>query len=235
MTFGAANSRIKALSYPRIFIPCDIASLLLQAAGGGLASAASHKDESVTTGDNILVAGLAFQVLTLLIFMCLAVDFANRTVKRMRELGEHEALDPTHAKLRASPKFRAFLGALSLATICIFTRSVFRVVELGEGWTGHLIRDQKLFIALEGAMVVLAVLALNVFHPGLCFREGYVREEKKPKTGGRTWFGKKRTAATHREKHGATPSPEPEQEAPVSGIEKDTGHGKVYEKKEHEV
>ena len=235
MTFGAANSRIKALSYPRIFIPCDIASLLLQAAGGGLASAASHKNESVTTGDNILVAGLAFQVLTLLIFMCLAVDFARRTLKRMRELGEQEALDPTHAKLRESPRFRAFLGALSLATICIFTRSVFRVVELGEGWTGHLIRDQTLFIVLEGAMVVLAVLALNVFHPGLCFREGYVKEEKKAKAGGRTWFGKKRMAAAHRKKHGVTPSPEPEQEAPNTEIERDVRPGKSFEKKEHEL
>ena len=33
--FGPKNSRVKPLSYPRLFIPRDVASLLLQAAGGG--------------------------------------------------------------------------------------------------------------------------------------------------------------------------------------------------------
>ncbi|MCJ1307990.1 hypothetical protein MMC25_001640 [Agyrium rufum] len=196
MTFGPENSRIKPLSYPRIFIPCDIVSLMLQAAGGGLASTASHKNESVVTGDNILVAGLAFQVLTLLVFICLSLDFVFRTMRRMRSLGD-AALDPTHAKLRQSLKFKCFLGALSLATLCIFIRSVFRCVELGEGWTGHLIRDQVLFIALEGAMVALGVLSLVFFHPGLCFREGYdIRmKAKEVKAGKKSLFGRKKNVA----------------------------------------
>ena len=180
VTFGPDNSRIKPLSYPRIFIPCDVFSLVLQALGGGMASTASHQNKSPDTGDHIMVAGLAFQVLTLLVFMLLCADFAIRTLRRMNAMGD-AALDPTHAKLRGSFKFRAFLLALALATICIFIRSVFRVVELGEGWEGSLIKDQKLFIALEGAMVILAVLVLNAFHPGLCFREGYVKKVKAAK------------------------------------------------------
>jgi hypothetical protein len=58
---------------------------------------------------------------------------------------------------------------LALATLCIFIRSVYRVVELSEGWTGHLIRQQWLFVGLEGVMVVVAVVALNAFHPAFCF------------------------------------------------------------------
>ncbi|KAL8954127.1 MAG: hypothetical protein Q9222_000009 [Ikaeria aurantiellina] len=182
-TFGAENSRIKPLSYPRIFIPCDILSLVLQALGGGMASAASHSNKSPKTGDHIMVTGLAFQVLTLLVFMILCADFAVRTIARMNRMGE-SALDPTHATLRRSNKFRAFLVALALSTICIFIRSVFRVVELGEGWEGALIKNQTLFIVLEGVMVVIAVLVLNVFHPGLCFREGYVRKPKGERSSG---------------------------------------------------
>ncbi|KAI4189328.1 MAG: hypothetical protein L6R41_001552 [Letrouitia leprolyta] len=177
ITFGPENSRIKPLSYPRIFIPCDILSLVLQALGGGMASAASHSNKSPDTGDHIMVTGLAFQVFTLLVFMILCVEFAIRTVIRMNRMGE-AALDPTHATLRCSTKFRAFLVALALSTICIFIRSVFRVIELGEGWEGALIKNQKLFIVLEGVMVVIAVLALNLFYPGLCFREGYIRRAK---------------------------------------------------------
>lgn len=172
LTFGVENSRIKAKSYPRIFIPCDVISLLLQAAGGGIASAASHQNKNPDVGDNIMVAGLAFQVLTLLIFMCLAADFAYRTMTRYKRLGADSAFDQSHDALRRSKRFRGFLIALSFATICIFTRSVYRVAELSEGWNGHLIKTQKYFIGLEGAIVSAAVLALNLFHPGFCFREG---------------------------------------------------------------
>ncbi|KAL8702326.1 MAG: hypothetical protein Q9224_000028 [Gallowayella concinna] len=188
VTFGPENSRIKPLSYPRLFIPCDILSLVLQALGGGMASAASHSNKNPENGNHIMVAGLAFQVFTLLVFMLLCADFAVRTVMRMNRLGE-AALDPTHATLRRSMKFRVFLVALTLSTICIFVRSVFRVVELGEGWDGALIKNQTLFIVLEGVMVIIAVLVLNLFHPGLCFREGYIKKPKAEKqSGGRRFW-----------------------------------------------
>ena len=144
-----------------------------------MASVASHQDKSPNTGDHIMVAGLAFQVVTLLMFQLLCLDFLIKTVRRMRALGGDAALDPKHATLRGSAKFRAFLVALALATVCIFIRSIYRVAELSEGWTGALIRNQHLFIGFEGAMVVVAVLVLNALHPGYCFREGYVQRKYK--------------------------------------------------------
>ena len=137
-----------------------------------MASAASHSGKSPETGDHIMVAGLAFQVLTLLIFQVLCLDFALRTLRRMKSMGG-AALDPTHATLRKSFKFQMFLVALALSTLCIFIRSIYRVAELAEGWEGSLIKNQKMFIGFEGAMVIVAVLVLNIFHPGYCFREGY--------------------------------------------------------------
>lgn len=198
LTFGPSNSRLAPHLYPRIFIPCDVASLLLQAAGGGLASAATHSDKSPDAGDNIMIAGLAFQVFTLLVFMVLSLDFIVTTLKRHRALGT-DALDPTHAKLRASPLFKGFMLALVLSTVCIFVRSVYRVAELSEGWTGALIGNQKLFIGFEGAIVSLAMLVLNAFHPGLCFREGYqgntnLKGQTKVKKEGKGWFGKGKKA-----------------------------------------
>ena len=133
ITFGPENSRIKLLSYPRIFIPCGFLSLMLQAGGGGIAPAAPHQDKNPVVGDNIMVAGLSVQVITLFILICLATDFAIRTTQRVRELGKERALDPTHARLRASWAFKDFLVVLAFATLCIFTRSVYRVAELSEG------------------------------------------------------------------------------------------------------
>ena len=143
-----------------------------------MASVASHQDKSPDTGDHIMVAGLAFQVLTLLMFQLLCLDFLIKTLRRMKSMGD-AALDPKHAVLRRSAKFRVFLIALGLATVCIFIRSVYRVAELSEGWTGALIQNQRLFIGFEGAMVIVAVSVLNVFHPGYCFREGYVQKKYK--------------------------------------------------------
>ncbi|KAI9641625.1 hypothetical protein NHQ30_009479 [Ciborinia camelliae] len=154
------------------FIPCDLLSLLLQAAGGGLASVASHSNKSPDTGDHIMVAGLAFQVFTLLIFMILCIDFATRTRSRYKSLGS-SAFDqnPAFITLRSSKGFKGFLIALTVATICIFWRSVYRVAELGEGWSGNLIKKQNLFIGFEGVMVIVACFALNLFNPAITFKE----------------------------------------------------------------
>ncbi|EGE84560.1 parasitic phase-specific protein PSP-1, variant [Blastomyces dermatitidis ATCC 18188] len=167
-TFGRENSRIPAVWYPRIFIPCDILALALQGAGGGLASSADHGTSAADVGTNLMIAGVVWQVVILGVFILLAMDFAIRTVLRMQSIGV-EALDPKHAMLRSSFAFRGFLTALSLATLFIFTRCVYRIAELSGGWDGPLLKDEPLFIGLEGVMVALAVLVLNAFHPGRCF------------------------------------------------------------------
>lgn len=141
-----------------------------------MASAASHMNKRPDVGDHIMVAGLSFQVATLFVFQLLCLDFGVKTLKRMRVMGE-EAFDERHKALRGSAKFRLFLVALGLATLCIFIRSVYRVAELSEGWQGALIKNQHLFIGFEGAMVIVAVLVLNIFHPGYCFREGYTQRK----------------------------------------------------------
>jgi hypothetical protein len=102
----------------------------------------------------------------------ICLDFAIRTTIRHREL-DGASLDPKFSALRSSKKFRGFLAALTIATICIFIRSVYRVAELSEGWTGHLIRQQWLFVGLEGVMVAAAVITLNIFHPAFCFEDGF--------------------------------------------------------------
>ncbi|KAI1141064.1 RTA1-domain-containing protein [Hypoxylon sp. FL0543] len=168
--FGPENSRIPPQYYTRIFIPSDIVSLILQAAGGGLASAAFHTGKSTTNGDNIMIAGLAFQVFTLLIFILLSIDFFINTLRRRRALGTAAlAQDPEMVALRGSRLFRGFLVALALSTVCIFWRSVFRVAELSHGWGGPLMKRQDLFIGFEGVMITVAVWVLNIFHPSVCF------------------------------------------------------------------
>lgn len=114
-----------------------------------------------------MLAGLGFQVFTLALFMALCAEYAYRVLQAKSEL------DATHAKLRASKKFRAFLFALTLSTVCITIRSVYRVIEMAQGWDGELVKDETLFFILEGVMVTVGVLVFNLLHPGWCFQESY--------------------------------------------------------------
>ncbi|KAI9786567.1 MAG: hypothetical protein M1816_007891 [Peltula sp. TS41687] len=174
---GRDISRISPRTYMLIFIPCDLLSLILQSTGGGLSSVASQNDQSTETGSNIMLAGLAFQVVTMSLFMILCADYAFRYFRaRRRDVG----LENTPATTtRLDWKFKLFLYALALATITIFIRCVYRVVELADGWNGDLIHNETLFIVLEGVMVIIASFALNVGHPGMAFgKAGTTTDEK---------------------------------------------------------
>lgn len=60
--------------------------------------------------------------------------------------------------------------ALAIATIAIFLRSVYRVVELQAGFNGAIANDEISFMVLEGPMIIIATAALTVYHPGLVFK-----------------------------------------------------------------
>ncbi|KAI9800820.1 MAG: hypothetical protein M1825_003603 [Sarcosagium campestre] len=161
----APISRLEPRLYTIIFMTCDFVALLLQAVGGALASSAETQQEA-DIGVNVMLAGLAWQVFSLLLFIVIAADFlwkAHRTPESERS--------PRHADLRAGKGFRVFISGLAVATVTIFVRCVFRVAELSEGFDGKLANEQVTYMILEGAMIVTACTALTVVHPGLMLGE----------------------------------------------------------------
>ena len=68
------------MTYTKIFITLDFISLLLQAAGGAIASIANDKKTS-DLGVNVMIAGLAFQVFSIIVFSALCADFGFRVWK----------------------------------------------------------------------------------------------------------------------------------------------------------
>lgn len=141
--FGQDISRIPAKWYTYIFITVDLISLILQSAGGAIAST----DDTPELGTNIMLGGLGFQVFTLISFMVLCADYALRVYKRTKSGIQ---LDLVHSKLRESKRFRGFLVALGLSTTLILIRSIFRVIEMASGWNGGLMANEMLFFVLEG-------------------------------------------------------------------------------------
>ncbi|KAH8804861.1 putative RTA1 domain protein [Xylogone sp. PMI_703] len=160
---GTHFARFKPKTYTYTFVTCDIISLILQAAGGGIAASANVQSDK-DTGVNIMIAGLVFQVVSLLLFMALSLDFV-RFVRGANGNGTN----PKFISLRERLTFRLFPYALAFATITIFIRCVFRVAELQGGFRGKIANDQTVFLVFEGPMIMAAVFALTVCHPGLCF------------------------------------------------------------------
>ncbi|KAF2717358.1 RTA1-domain-containing protein [Polychaeton citri CBS 116435] len=182
LTFGSSFSRLRPSWYTYIFISCDVLSIVLQAIGGAVASAAED-DKVLKVGDNIMIAGLVTQVAFLLIFAAFVIDYAIAVYRNRQNLNVDTI------ELRRSMKFRLFIAALVVSYLCILVRCTYRVAELVLGWgpQNYILRDQGLFIGLDSVPCAIATLILNVWHPGWCFPKGQQdvseTEEKKLETG----------------------------------------------------
>ncbi|PMD38713.1 RTA1-domain-containing protein [Hyaloscypha variabilis F] len=166
LAYGEGISRIQPVWYTRFFITCDIISLSLQGGGGGVASSATTTS-TMDLGNHLMLAGLIFQIVSLLLFATACLDFTIR-VHRYPSWK-----NPAYKTLRSSTRFRGFLWALVVAFSTIFTRCVYRVIELGGGWNNRLMREEKPFIVLESCMITVAVFALVLFHPGFGFQNKF--------------------------------------------------------------
>ena len=100
--YGTGISRLKPRTYTVVFVSCDFLSLVLQAIGGALASTATTKSGS-DLGVNSMIAGLVFQVFSLVLFMLLWAEF----VWGVSTAPEYRR-DERFPLLRSTFKFKAF-------------------------------------------------------------------------------------------------------------------------------
>ncbi|KAL5119053.1 hypothetical protein ACEQ8H_002977 [Pleosporales sp. CAS-2024a] len=173
VAIGSDNSRLKPKMYSYIFIGCDVLALILQGVGGGLAATAKDTKGS-RRGVNIMIAGLVSQVVTMSLFFALWADFTLRTRRAKLSGSLAHTQPPLYEQLRGFKTFALFQWALFAASVFIYVRCIYRVAELWDGFNGHLANDQATFMVFEGPMMILAVLALTVFHPGRVFGDLWV-------------------------------------------------------------
>ncbi|KAG6829095.1 hypothetical protein H0H92_005708 [Tricholoma furcatifolium] len=151
-----------------IFITCDVISLVIQGTGGGLASVNAKTNPA--PGGHIMLAGIAFQLVIIVLFTCLVTEFSVRYSrnKPINKMGSTESLTIPKPMSR---KLRLMSFGLAFNTTCLFIRAVYRLIELSNGWTGRIIRTQLYFNILDGGMITLAIYTLNIFHPGFFLTE----------------------------------------------------------------
>ncbi|PMD26778.1 RTA1-domain-containing protein [Hyaloscypha hepaticicola] len=154
-SFGRGVSPISAAAYLYIFCTADVVSLVIQAAGGGMAAVAYEQNPPKNTdnGTHIMVAGILFQLASILVFVSLFVVVIFRSLKSKGEL-------------LTQRRIQWIIAAMVLSVVLIVARSIYRTIELLQGWSGYLITTERYFIALDGAMMVGAVGVFNIARPG---------------------------------------------------------------------
>ncbi|TFK53021.1 RTA1-domain-containing protein [Heliocybe sulcata] len=180
---GSQYSRLGARSYTIIFCSCDAIALVVQALGGAVATKEVNKQERPDKGGHIMLAGIVFQMAAICVYVACASEFlfrfySNKPLRAapLSSTGSTSSMaDPNKLQPRAAldMKMQMMILELVLSTIFIFIRSVYRTVELSDGWNGPIISTQVYFNVLDGAMIVLASYTLNILHPGYLLKTAY--------------------------------------------------------------
>ncbi|MCJ1384640.1 hypothetical protein MMC17_007758 [Xylographa soralifera] len=162
-TLGTQYSPISPKFYPWIFISCDFLSLVLQAAGGATAATAKGNTTLSSDGGYVMLAGIVWQVFTLMVFGGLCGEYFRRVyVNRYN-------LTSSATAVFNGTKFRLFVTAVAIAFTTIFVRCVFRIAELADGWKSSIMQNEVEFIVFDGVMCLIAVLVLTIFCQGQYF------------------------------------------------------------------
>ncbi|KAF9647189.1 RTA1-domain-containing protein [Thelephora ganbajun] len=192
---GTKYSRLSPRLYTIVFCTCDVIALVIQSIGGAMASTANTASGSAT-GGHIALGGIAFQFAAIVIYMLLSIEFLIRFALKKPFSRREDTLNGTRLSVLDSKTKQMIVGA-GLSSLAMFirwalaspflpsetngfgARGVYRTVELAGGWRGKVISVQRYFIALDGAMIVLSMVALNIFHPGRLMDDKPAVEEKK--------------------------------------------------------
>ncbi|EKD12813.1 uncharacterized protein L3040_006967 [Drepanopeziza brunnea f. sp. 'multigermtubi'] len=163
LAYGEDVSRFRPRTYTIFFCLCDFGPLIMESAGVTIVST-SHTEKQTRIGKNIEMAGLISQVIALVLFATAATDFAIRARKAK------STWDERYQSVVKTPIFKAFLTSLGIATLTIFTRSIYRIIELSGGFTGSLFTGyEPIFMVFETFMIIIACTCLTVWHPALAF------------------------------------------------------------------
>jgi len=177
-TLGPQYSRLTPKAYLITFISADVIALIVQAIGGAKASFAFQGGKDPNPGGHIMLGGIIFQLVGILLYSALATEFLLRfhLQKPLRPAptpsGETSSDDGEKLNRYVLdgrgivPKGVSLVAiGMALATLFVLIRSVYRTIELINGWTGRIITTEKFFNILDGAPIVLAMITLNIAHP----------------------------------------------------------------------
>ncbi|THV08489.1 RTA1-like protein [Dendrothele bispora CBS 962.96] len=153
------------------FIASDITTFLIQAAGGAMSISANDQPLALA-GSRVFLAGLALQLLSFLIFTCIFSLFIYRVHRH-----EHGTFSMDGNKVWYKD-WRSLASIQLISCIGILIRSVYRTIELSEGFQGRLTTSEAFFYGLDTLPLFLAIVVYVPFWPGRFIVESKADKEK---------------------------------------------------------
>ncbi|KAF2644450.1 hypothetical protein P280DRAFT_545921 [Massarina eburnea CBS 473.64] len=140
-----------------------VASLLAHSIALGLQTIGSgvSRVHYMETAAKILQTGSTVHLIAMTVSITLASVFARNAYTRP---SKHQT---SFNSLRRSHTFTAFIIGLIMSTVAILIRTLYRTVKPTSGIDGS---DETACLVLDGAMVLVACLALTMLHPGVALR-----------------------------------------------------------------
>ena len=126
LVFGTEKSRIRPNLYTWVFIGLDVASILIQAIGGAIAASGEEDRSLLDMGNNLMLAGIIVQVVQLVAFALVTIDYVVRTRKAFKG----RPLPPLGAYYLQSKRFNWFTYAVIGAFSGILIRCIYRSVAI---------------------------------------------------------------------------------------------------------
>ena len=154
------HSMIRQCRLTKLFVIGDVVSFMVQGTGAGLLTKKPEVLADGTVKDPksaarcIILSGLAIQLISFGFFMVVTMRFFARVRKQ-----------PTQASNSPDIPWVRQIIALFTASILIFIRSVFRVVEYVQGEDGYIFRHEIYLYIFDAALMLAVVLLFNVIHP----------------------------------------------------------------------
>ncbi|KAG2040870.1 RTA1 like protein [Suillus americanus] len=168
---GPQYSRLTPRTYTILFCCFDIVCLIVQAVGGASAAHSANTKTSAAMGANIMLGGIAAQLFAIVVYVTMAVE----TLFRLKHNAPFRYVEQPRifekGQRAVSKKLQLMLCGMAFCTLCVFIRSVYRTVELANGWNGPVISTERYFDWLDGGLVTLAIYTLNFFHPGILVKK----------------------------------------------------------------
>lgn len=143
---GAGMYKLHRLGEIRV----QLISLL--STGGGIMTSGTLS--AVTTGENIIIVGLVVQLIFFSAFMYTSVRF---------HLGMRKGL--SRKVLHNQPPWERHIHALYAASLLIFVRCAFRLVEYAQGNDGYLVSHEAYLYIFDALLMALTMAVFAWVHP----------------------------------------------------------------------
>lgn len=154
------------------------------------ASAETEADANV--GQNIMLAGIVFQLVSMIFFVIIGTDFITRVMRnkpyafRVRNqttalsspssntlapansdasIPEKTGGEAVQARQNMTRWWIFLIAGVGISSLAIIIRGLYRTAELSEGWGGPIMLNENLQNFLDGLPMIIAVAIFNFVNP----------------------------------------------------------------------